>query len=440
MKKLLYPFAAMLVFIPLMLALFLGGEGDFFADAAVPLSLGLLAYSLMLIEIFLSTRPQIFESRLGLQSLYAAHGVIATIVLLSAIIHIGMELAGTSTGNIAIPTAPLGILGLLLLIISVFMGVWCLSSVPANRASALNRKQKTALKRESALKIHQFSLFAVLLLFGHAASIPEIRANRAFFLLLAVYTAAILIGYGWAKVKSHQVTHKLEKIERIARNVYQIDFRSISSKPLKYHAGQYVFVRFTQSLLPKESHPFSIVSFPSAGKDLLTIMVKQSGDFTQKIDQLRRGDKASIEGPYGNYWDSNVSKKQTPIVLLAGGIGITPHLSILQELIVDKSERPIYLIWGAATLQDAFNLGIFQKWEQEHPNFKFYLVLSRENRPPYFHGQISNDFLSEIGLKPLYPTADFFICGPAGMMTSMKSVLLDNGVEDSRIHVEKFSF
>lgn len=442
MKKgfLLYPSVVLFVFIPLLLTFFFGGYGQELADHELPIIFGLFAYSLLLVEIFLSTRPKLLESKTGLQNLYAIHGAVALMILLTAVVHIGMEAAKSIIGNIAFPTAPLGVLGFLCLAIATLMGILHLSVTFISKSPKLMRRKDGSHKRERALWLHRLSVFATVLLFGHIISIPAIRENLTFIVLLSVYVTVILFHYGWAKLRSHKVTHILNSVELAAPNVHKMNFIPIDNKRLDYRAGQYIFVRFMSSALPKESHPFSIVSAPSTGENSLVVMAKESGDYTEKLKLLRQGDKAVIEGPYGDFWSNSAAAKENPIVLLAGGIGITPHLSILDEQLAANPERSVHLIWGAAHIQDTFNLDMFKKMEQDNPNFRFYLILSREDHPPYSHGQINTEYLSEIGINALYSNADFFICGPSGMMTAMESILINNGVDTSRIHIEKFAF
>lgn len=442
MKKglMLYAAIALLIFIPLLLTFLFGGYGQTLAGHEVPIAFGLMAFSLLLFEIILASRPGILENKTGLQSLYAIHGAAAILTVLTGIIHIAMEIVRVKIGNFAIPTAPLGFLGFLLLLIATLMGILYLSVTFISKSPRLMRRKEGPHKRERALTLHRLSLLAAVLLFGHILSMPPIRENLLFTAFLSFYFVVVLFVFGYAKVKSHRATHLLTCQELSTPDVHKMTFESIDRKPFKYRAGQYVFVRFVASALPKESHPFSMVSAPHAGETSFILMAKESGDYTGMLGQLKPGDQASIEGPYGNFWKNSLAAKDSPLVLLAGGIGITPHLSILQEQLSADPKRPIHLIWGAATLQDTFDLDLFQSMEEENPHFKFHLILSKETHPLYPHGHISAAYLSEIGIQALYAEADFLICGPPGMMKAIRSTLIEKGVEASRIHLEKFSF
>ncbi len=437
---LLYPIIVLLIFLPLLFAFFFGGFGQALLGHELPLTFGLFAFSLIMFQIILSTRPKFLESKTGLHNLYAIHGGTAMLITLTGIIHIVIEIAKTKITNLALPTAPLGIVGYICLLITNLMGVFYLSVNYIGKSPKLMQKKDRPGRREVALWLHRLSLLAAVLLFGHIISIAAVRENKVFSILLAAYFFIIAIAYGYTKLKSFRVTHVLDSVEPVTPDVHKIIFKSLGKQALDYRAGQYVFVRFIDSELPKESHPFSIVSASHTGENSFTLMAKESGDYTRKLKFLKEGDKAAVEGPYGNFWNDRVAKQDNPIVLMAGGIGITPHLSILHEQIATKSKRSIYLIWGAGTLEDTFDLDYFHKMEDDNPNFKFNLILSVDEDSTYPHGLIDAAYLAKIGIEELYSEADFFVCGPSVMLDAMKSLLLDSGVDASRIHLERFAF
>lgn len=442
MKKisLFYLIMIMLVFVPLLLSFVFGGYGSALNGQIIPISFGIFSYSLILINIFLSTRPKFFEKKLGLQNIYAIHGIFALFLLLSAAAHIGLEVTKVIITNVNFSTTLLGILGFLFLIVATLVGIFNLTVIFISKFPKLMKRKDQANKREQALWLHRLSICGMIILFFHVISIPAIRVNRVFIFLLFIYASMTLIYYILTKMKYRSNTHVLKKIELATRDVYKLYFTPIKNQVFTYTSGQYIFVRYTDSSLPKESHPFSLVSAPSEGNQSLIIMVKQSGDYTKKLNQLNPGDKVAVEGPYGNFWNDIQAAKRNPVVFLAGGIGITPYLSILKELLISNSKRVIQLVWGVATIDDVFDLVLFKEFEQNHPNFHFHLILSKKSGNNYSFGHINDKYLSKIGINQLYTDADFFICGPNKMMSAMKSILTDNSVEPSRIHIEKFSF
>lgn len=143
----LYLTIVLLIFIPLLLAFFFGGYGQELVGHELPIAFGLCAFSLLLFEIILSTRPKLLENKTGLQNIYAIHGATAMMVILTGIMHIVMEVAKVKIGNLAIPTAPLGILGFLCLVIATLMGVLYLSVTFISKSPKLMRRKDGASGR-----------------------------------------------------------------------------------------------------------------------------------------------------------------------------------------------------------------------------------------------------------------------------------------------------
>lgn len=432
--------AALVVFIPLLSTFFLGGAGQALVGHELPITLALAAYSLLMVEILLSARPKVFERAAGLQTLYAIHGTASLLVLFAAAAHIATEVVQPTDGVFPQLTAPLGFLGFLALIITTATGVLHLSVTFISRSPRLMQRKERPSSRERALWLHRFSLLATLLLLAHVLSIPAVRENVVFTILLCVYVGLAISYYGWMKLTHRRVTHVLERVAPVTEGVYQMEFGSLDGKQLPYRAGQYVFVWFKNSAIPRERHPFSIASAPIAGDKALTVIAKQLGDYTGKLHLLQVGDEAAIEGPYGHFFNLEAERGNNPLVLVAGGIGVTPLLSIAQEQLASDPGRPIHFVWGVATRKDAFYVERLQGWERDHPTFTFNLILSKEDHPDHAHGRIDSVFLERIALKPLYARAEFFICGPSEMMGAIKAILTEGGVEPSRIHIERFSF
>ena len=130
---------------------------------------------------------------------------------------------------------------------------------------------------------------------------------------------------GWKYLYSD----KRIKEARIKKSFFEISMVP-EHKPIKYKSGQFVFVRFYNQRLTKESHTFSIAS--KSNDETLRIVVKKLGDYTSNMEELKVGDKVAVEGPYGRFNYKNYSRDQ---VWIAGGIGITPFLGMVRDLYDD---------------------------------------------------------------------------------------------------------
>ena len=112
--------------------------------------------------------------------------------------------------------------------------------------------------------------------------------------------------------------YEIVRHEQPAPNIHEIEMKTNGFDRLDYQAGQYGFFRFVDSAVTSEAHPFSFSSAPLSNDSTVTIMVQEDGDFTGNLDQIKPGDRVTIEGPYGNFYPETVENSNHPLVLLSG--------------------------------------------------------------------------------------------------------------------------
>lgn len=433
LRKSALPLMELLLYLTLLLPLLLQKEALPEGQTA-PVALGLLAFSLALMNVFVALRPKFLEKSTGLPSMYATHGIMAVVLVIAALFHAFNEMGAEKNFTVSGVVMPAGFLALLLLLLATFTGAFVLSG-------KRNKKKKKKMKRETGLRMHRLSLLAVFLIFVHMMAIDFVRSNTLLSVLSALYTVLAIGGYIAKRVQNRKSSqYELTNCVALTPGVFELTFAPLKGNRMEYAPGQYVFVRFVKSALPKEAHPFSISGAPEDGEETVQIMVKNSGDYTAKISELKPGDIATLEGPYGNFLKEETANSNTPLVLLAGGIGITPILSILRSLNKTNSARKTVLVWGLAKEEDVLALEELRTMHEQNPDFSYRLLFSEEQVDGYDSGFMTGDYFDSIGIDALYPEADFFICGPAVMMTSVKEILKANQVAPDKIHLEEFSF
>lgn len=439
-KKLVFPFITAFIFATLLAALFLGSN-PLPAGQPIPISLGLLAFSLALTEVFISLRAKKMERNIGLPLAYSVHGIMAIVLMIAAFMHMNGEI-NAQKRFAALPFAGLaGFLAIALLALATLTGVFVLSNMFTSKSKFLTRIKNSILKREIALWVHRLSVLAIVVIFIHMLAVGFIRSNLLLCLLAGLYVVLAVAGYVASKINNKMLPrYVLINCTQQNTTVYQLEFEPQKTAIMPYYAGQYVFVRFIKSDVPKESHPFSIVSSPAPGNSTLKIMIKNSGDYTSIINKVKKGDIATLEGPYGNFIDEKTANANMPMVMLAGGIGITPILSILKNQAKVGTTRKIILVWGLTSKADLLNTEELEKIKEQNLNFSYSITFSKDTVPNFAKGQITQELLHQAGVSALYAEADFFICGPTAMISSMNSILKNNRVKKEKIHIEKFSF
>ncbi len=156
-------------------------------------------------------------------------------------------------------------------------------------------------------------------------------------------------------------------------------------------------------------------------------------------DQVVVGDQLMVKAPSGSFHLNDDSS--LPLVLIAGGIGITPMLSIINTLVEQQSQREIWLFYGVRNGHEVIMHTQLQRLSGKHPNFHLHLCYSRPSEvdrlgSDYQHaGHVDIAQLRDVLQLGRYL---YYICGPAAMMESMVPGLEALGVPASDIHFEAF--
>ncbi|MFM2099648.1 MAG: hypothetical protein RLZZ366_1187 [Pseudomonadota bacterium] len=205
--------------------------------------------------------------------------------------------------------------------------------------------------------------------------------------------------------------------------------------PLHYRAGQYANVRWGA-----DAHrSYSFAAAPAAGgMTELTSFIRHvpGGTFT---DILFTGDAAAlnyeIDGPHGNFW---LRDGTGPIICIAGGSGLAPIVSLLQDAANRKVRRDCILLFGARGVADIYAAdeiaAIRNKWMG---GFDYWPVLSEESAAGYRHGMVTAH-LSE-ALTRLGAGVQAYLCGPPGMVDAGIKGLTGAGVALAEVHYDKFT-
>ncbi|MGH3842231.1 MAG: ferredoxin reductase family protein [Pseudonocardiaceae bacterium] len=207
-------------------------------------------------------------------------------------------------------------------------------------------------------------------------------------------------------------------------------------RTLEFAPGQFAWLRLNPSVRAQE-HPFTIAS--SAHLGLWTeFTIRHSGDFTSELRMLRPGSPVWVDGPHGAF--TLDLRRTTGLVMIAGGVGITPMMSMLRTLAHRRDKRPHRLLVVAGSIDELLFRGEIRQLQQRLEDLTVVEVLRRP--PPSWTGE-SGD-VDERLLTALLPgefrrnQLDYFLCGPPAMVTDVLTVLDGLDVPQPRIHTEQF--
>lgn len=215
----------------------------------------------------------------------------------------------------------------------------------------------------------------------------------------------------------------------------------IFTKPqdLEFSAGQ-----FMRWYLPHDNadergdvRPFSIIASPTENNLAFTTKFTDPGSsFKKALLNLSPGYEMSIRGPFGHFTlpvDSSI-----PVVMLSGGVGITPFRSMIKYATDLPLNTSLTLLYANKTPKDIIYRAEFDSLSQVNPNFKaVYTVDNPDENWAGETGRLTGDMIRKFVPEATKPI--FLICGPAGMVESYAKILTSLGVAPDRIRTENFS-
>ncbi len=206
-----------------------------------------------------------------------------------------------------------------------------------------------------------------------------------------------------------------------------------------YLPGQFHFVTFYRGRgLAVEEHHWTISSSP-AQKGFISSTIKNLGDFTSTIWMTKPGDLAAVHGAFGRF-SYLLHPEERDLVFLAGGIGITPLMSMIRHMRDTGDNRSVLLLYANRNEEQiVFQSELSKISSGEHPRLEVVHVLSRPGEGWTGEtGRLDGNRVRDLcgGLEGKV----FYVCAPPGMRRSVLAGLRDLGVPDRRIRLEIFSF
>jgi predicted ferric reductase len=164
--------------------------------------------------------------------------------------------------------------------------------------------------------------------------------------------------------------------------------------------------------------------------------IRKLGDLTRRIDETPVGSRVYLDGPYGAFTIGNPADMH---VLIAGGVGITPMMSMVRTLADRRDNRPVILLYGS---KDWESITFREELEALTAHLNLTIVHVLANPPAGWTGEqgfIGADVLKR-HLPPPHADHEYFICGPSVMMDAIEAALGELGVPMSKYHSERYSF
>jgi predicted ferric reductase len=229
--------------------------------------------------------------------------------------------------------------------------------------------------------------------------------------------------------------HTVSSVEEIADRTWSVTVIPDDGEVFDFRAGQFAFVTIAGTPFSLEEHPFSLASSPHR-REAVEFAVKELGDYTDRIGDIAPGSRAFVDGPYGSM---QLPDDDPPgLVLIAGGIGITPIVSMLRALRDTGSQARIALVYANRTVDE---IAYGDEIASMRDDLDLTLVHVLEDPPVDWEG--ATGMITPELLDDLVPDHEadrwwYVLCGPPPMMEAVEGALVDLGVPIGRIESERF--
>jgi ferredoxin-NADP reductase len=209
-------------------------------------------------------------------------------------------------------------------------------------------------------------------------------------------------------------------------------------------AGQYVTVRFSDLTSDPRGNQrqFSISSPATKSREYISVTTTvepNDSPFKKRLNSLRQDDSVSVLGPFGNFVVHKAADNDKEVVLLAGGIGITPFRSIILTELASDTKMLLRLIYSAKNSESLVFKKEFDELSGKHPNFAAHYTITRPTGADVTQhvGRIDSEYIRSV-TNPA--NSIYYIAGPPTMVDELSEQLaVKLSVQRADIKTERFT-
>ena len=393
--------------------------------------LGLAAATLLFFQLIQAARLKVLDRVFSLPGLVRSHRLNAIVIFFLALLHPILVLS--SEEKLIIP--------LELRYWPEWVGVGVLTLIVIHFSVSQWRRAFRITFHGWLLWHRCVGVFILGLAALHILFVSETFSEEGFpRTAVMVSTAIIVVLWLWVRSGWLRVRKMPLAVTRVApegKSCTCIELSPITDRPFQYLPGQFVFVSVHSKYISREPHPFTLSSTPTRPQ-CLQITVRASGDWTRHIDRVVEGDSVSIQGPFGRF-SHILTDPDREIVMIAGGIGITPMLSMLRFMVDRQDHRAVTLIWSNHSREDIVYEEEFNDLMSKPIGLRSVFVFTGSSAEGVSTGRLNLEKLQTM-LQTCSRRAAIFMCGPVQMMKQVKGDLKRIGFTSCSIYTETFGF
>ncbi|MEP9394047.1 benzoate 1,2-dioxygenase electron transfer component BenC [Gordonia sp. VNK1] len=240
-----------------------------------------------------------------------------------------------------------------------------------------------------------------------------------------------------AKTAAGDFAGTIVSLERLSESTMRVGIEIPNRGDLAFLPGQYVNIA-VPGTVDDDGNPlrrsYSFANGPHEERLIFMVKLTPGGAMSEYLtDRAARGDEITFTGPHGSFFLREATR---PVLLLAGGTGLAPILSMLRKMHDDSTSRKVHLIYGVSTDTDLVALDEIEYFARELPGFTWDHCVSDPKSTAANKGYV----MSLITPEHLYDgDVAIYLCGPPPMVESVRSHVSDAGIEPVGFYYEKFA-
>ena len=229
----------------------------------------------------------------------------------------------------------------------------------------------------------------------------------------------------------------VSNVTKFSKDVVMYDFKPQGRVPL-FKSGQFLHLSVEEydgiGEWP-ESRVFSIASSPKNKDEKIKIIVSAKGKYTSKIvSVLKQNDIVWLKLPYGEF---QIKDNDKPIVLVAGGTGISPFIPFMEQRLLQPASNKVVLYYGIKNEDLIICNELLDKCSSAENNFSTHLYL--ENEPKNFREASTGILDKEKIFQDNKFHADYYLSGPIEMINNFKDYFIAMGVSENNIFIDNWN-
>jgi predicted ferric reductase len=393
---------------------------------------GLLGAYLVLVQVLLLARIPPLDRSFGFDRLTVWHRRNGKVALSLLLVHAAAITTGYTLGDgVSLPSEIGALLSGYPGVITAIAGLATLIAVVVTSLVIVRRR----LRYETWYFVHLYTYLAIALAFSHQINTGREFVGdpgaRAYWQGLYVFALACVVVFRLGVPAWRNARHglRVERVTEEAPGVVSLEIGGARLGELKARAGQFFSWRFLTREHWWQSHPYSLSAAPDGRR--LRITVKDVGDFSGGLKDIRPGTRVIFDGPHGAF--TAAARRRPRVLLIAGGVGITPIRALLEDLPGDPGD--ITLVYRAAREDDVILRAELEELSLRR-GIEVHYVLGDHRDPG------ADELLSPAHLGRLVPdiaTRDVYVCGPPEMADATGASLRRAGVPRRQVITERFA-